>query len=189
MKTSLNLSQSARTEPKSDIYVKSINNIISSSAPRTIEKVEELLENNGYYGRAKVRKVPTKNYRETAIKVEVYLPDSIITYNWPFETYYNLSKVDFGKRTRPRVIKKNEALIKCMYFFLIQNYRISNNLEAVAEIGHLYMGWATKEEYIHMIRFLIKAGLFRDGWFALKSKQDVLEVYNNLFDYNYYLKI
>lgn len=170
-----------------DVYKKSINNIIVSSCPKSIEKLEELLDKNGYYGRYKVVRHYAKNIKELAIKIEVYLPDSVHTYTWPLDTHYNLTKCDFGKRKKPRVIVKDNALIKCMYFFLIDRYNISNNLEVVAQIGHLKMGWATKERYIQMIKFLAKTNLFKDGWFVLKSYNDVKEVYENLYDYNYFI--
>lgn len=169
-----------------DVYCKSINNIVISNSPKTISSLHSMLEDNGYYGRFKIDKIDVKRSRDVCVKISLYLPDSAYSYLWPYSTYYNLSDYSFGKRSRPRVIQPNIKLIKCMYFFLTTGYNISNNLETVAKIGNLHMGWATKEEYVHMIIFLVKAGLFNNGAFVLKSVNDVNEVYENLFDYNYF---
>lgn len=173
-------------EPKCDLYKISINSIVSSSVPTSVPKLEELLDDNGYYGRYRIDSTPTKNFKNNYVKVDVYLPDSVFNYVWPLNGYYSIADRDFVKRKKPRVIKNNENILYCMYYFLCHNYRIVNSIEPIAELMTLQMGRATRKEYIDIIKFLAKEGFFKDGWFALKHQTDVKEVYENLFDFNYF---
>lgn len=171
---------------KNDVFEKSINNLVLCNNPRTIREFSDLLSDNGYFGRFTVEKVNLPKSQDVCIKAHVYLPDSIFTYQWPFQTYYNLTTRSFGTRKFPAIVKKERKLLKCMYFFLLERYNLSNNIEVVAELGSLTMGWSTKKEYIQLIMFLSKAGLFSRGWFVLKSEIDIQEVYDNLFNPVYF---
>jgi hypothetical protein len=173
-------------EIKSDVYEKPINSLVFCNNPLTIKELDDLLSDNGYFGRFKITKINLPKSQDVCVKVSVYLPDSVFTYDWPFDTYYNLTTRSLGTRKIPAIIKKEVKLLKCMYFFLLEGYNLSNNIEAVAEIGSLSMGWATKKEYVQLIMFLSKAGFFRKGWFVLKSKDDVSEIYENLFSPTYF---
>jgi len=191
MKNSLNQSRYILTdeedfEPKCDLYKISINSIVSSSLPATVPKLEELLDDNGYYGRFNIESTPTKNFKNNYVRVNVYLPDSVCNYVWPLNGYYSIADSDFVKRKKPRIIKNNENILNCMYFFLKYNYRIVNSIEIIAELMTLQMGRATKKEYIDIIKLLAKERFFKDGWFSLKHPTDAKEVYENLFDYNYF---
>jgi hypothetical protein len=171
---------------KSDIYKVSLNDLIISSTPKSIKALEEILDDNGYYGRYRIITCKAPKSNDLCIKIEVYLPDSIYHYVWPYNTHYNLSTRSFGKRTKPAVINNKKILMKCMGFFNMFSYIITGKIDPIAEIAHLYMGWATKAEYIKMITFLCKVGLFNNGEFCLKTVMDSKEVHDNLFDPTYY---
>jgi hypothetical protein len=186
--TKINKEQFADTETtKSDLFKVSINTLVTSSRPNSVEELSALLDDNGYYGRYTLDKKSVGSLKNPCVKVIVYLPDSVFTYEWPYLTYYDLSENKFGKRKKPRVIQNNWKLYKCMSFFLVEGFIIDNNLELIASAGSKLMGWATKDEYIKMIQFLLKVGLFKDGIFVLKTLDDLTEVHDNLFDYNYFL--
>jgi hypothetical protein len=154
--------------------------------PKDEEALANLLDKNGYYGRHTIERYAGPSYKDICVKIKIYLPNSIFTYQWPYGAYYNLTQDSFSKRKKPSVVQNNFKLIKCMYFFTRSGIIVENDIEKVAELGSLYMGWAKKEEYFAMIRFLMKARFFNNGRFVLKT-EDVLEVHDNLFDFKYYI--
>ncbi len=168
-----------------DLYSISINSLVLSKTFHSIEELKDLLESKGYYGRIKVKKVDTVAKDDVRIKLEVYLPDSIVSYEWPFSSTYSLKKAAILKRKRPSAIKNNWKLLKCMYFLLKADY-VLEDLDSAAQDGYIVMGWATKKEYVEMLRFLVKCNLIREGKFVLKTEQDVKEVYENLFDHVFF---
>jgi hypothetical protein len=180
--------------PKNDQYIISLNELLITNNPKSIKDVEDLLDDNGYYGRNKVYPINIKTPKETsyfkknqAIRIQIYLVDSKVHYTWPYDTYYDIANKSFGKRRKPGVIRDDFRLAKCMYFFATTGCMITGNLDKVAELGSLMMGWANKSEYKKMITFLCQADLFHNGEFRLKSHIDVYEYKNNMFDYNYFI--
>lgn len=171
-------------EIKSDVYYKSINLLVVSNAPITIQKLKTILDDNGYYGRNEIIKVSSGS--DILIKVRVYLPCSVLYYEWPFGCYYNLSKRVFGPRKKPRSLINSFKLLKCMMFFLRLDCNISGKIEPVAKIASLKMGFATQVEYSQNIKFLAQSGFFKDGWFLIKDFKEVIEVHENLYDPSYY---
>lgn len=171
---------------KSDVYSISLNSLIFGNAPKTIPLLSKLLEDSGYYGRFKIQQITSPNYKDIFINIEVYLPDSVYSYLWPFKTHFNLTTQSFGKRRSPIILKNSFKLIKCMSFFVNCDINMSEGVERVSVFGNALMGWATKEEYMKMILFLIKAGLFRNGKFVIKTDEDAIEIHANLFDYTYF---
>jgi len=171
---------------RSDEYSISINSLVFTSNLRTAHEFQECLYDHGYYGRAEVSRIHTKNFQEVFVKAEVYLPDSCFTYTWPLFTHFDLASKSFGKRKKPRVLSNEFRLKKCLTFFSLNKIPLGNNIEAVAETAAKYFGWATKDDYVKMIHFLIRAGLFHNGNFLMKDIKDLNEVYSNLFDANYF---
>jgi hypothetical protein len=176
-------------------YIISLNELLISNDPKSISETADLLNNNGYLGRHEIllhEKDGTLNKNRydsniSRIKISVRLLDSNIDYIWPYNTYYDWETRRFGKRRKPAVIRNDFRLSKCMYFFVTTGCMITGNLDKVAELGSLMMGWADKSEYKKMIIFLIQADLFHKGEFKLKSHIDVYEYYNNMFDYHYFV--
>jgi len=173
------------SSPTNDTYSLSINSIVLSRIFSSIEELKEALESSGYYGRVEVRKVSDGKSKDCLVKIKVYLPDSKVSYEWPFMASYSLNKGCITKRKRPAAIKNNWKLLKCMYFLFRHDYKIED-LDSAANDGYLIMGWATKKEYVELLRFLIKHELVWDGKLILKSAMDVRELYENLFDHTFY---
>lgn len=169
----------------SDQFQVSLNELIFSYNPNSIDQIKKILDENGYYGRHQVYTVNVNKSTDVCIKIRIYLVDSCYYYTWPFLTHYNLTRKCFGKRKIPALIKNDFKISKCMYFFTTFRYIITGKIDPIAEIAHLYMGWATKNEYIKIITYLSTNGFFKDGDFCLKSAIDVHEVHKNLFDANY----
>lgn len=172
---------------KSDVFVTSINGLVAFHSPRTIEAFSDLLSNNGYYGRFEIVRVSGASYRDLAVKVRVYLPNSVYSYEWPYLTYYSLTTNKFGKRKKPKGIRKESVMIKSMAYFLCYDNSMHTDVEAMAEAGYRIMGWATKAEYVNMTILFVQAGLFSKGVFVLKHEDDMMEVLHNLFSYSYFM--
>jgi len=174
-------------EFKSDVYSKSINQLVTTYNPKTVDELSELLDDNGYYGRFEIVRVATKFYREVCVKVNVYLPDSIHTYEWPYMSHYNLTLRKFSKRPKPRMFKEDFRLMKCLYFFLLYKWPIDSSFEHIANLGFKCMGWATQSDYLSLTVILHKIGFFNRGEFVIKSEEDLIEVKENLFSYSYFM--
>ena len=170
---------------KSDYYSISINSLLLAANPKSIAKVENLLDDNGYYGRYRIVRESVPVFA-ICIKIEVYLPESLNTYKWPFKTYYNLSTNSFGKRRIPRVIKNTFRFNKIMLFLALCDLDLSSGVDRLALSGSKIMGWANKDDYVKTIMFFIKCGMFVNSKFCIKTEQDVVEVQSNLFDPNYF---
>jgi hypothetical protein len=170
---------------KSDIYSISLNSLLLGSYPKNTIRIQELLDDSGYYGRSKIIRAPSVN-KDILINIEVYLPDSVYSYVWPYKTTYNVTSNSFGKRRTPSVIKNSFRFNKIMMFLSLCGVGMSTGVDDLALLGSKFMGWATKDDYAKTILFFVKCNMFRDRMFCLKTKEDVTEVQNNLFDANYF---
>jgi len=169
-----------------DVYTISINSLVFSKTPKTVKQLEDVLNSNGYYGRFRIDRQYVKNSQDIYVKVKVYLPDSCCFYSWPLFGNYNLTSKCFTKRKKPSVLNNQFKLKKCLQFFAINKYKINTSIEEVADIASKYFGWATKSDYVKIMKLLIESDLIINGKFIIKSEKDIPEVFDNLLDANYF---
>lgn len=173
---------------KSDKYSIPINTIISLYRPETVIELKSLLDDNGYYGRHKIKKKYSKIRGDSIIHIEIYLPNSIHTYNWPFKTMYNLT---IGNLVRKINLKNIPAIPFVMNYLSSNKMKIKSIPELPSQLLKPYnsndLGY-----YQYIVTTLVHAGLFgfnkkKELVFVLKNTEDVKEVYENLFNQDNYL--
>ena len=81
-------------EFKSDKFEVSLNEILfSRSYKPSVNSVSKLLDANGYFGRYKIETIDNRKFgTDILIRVHVYLYDSVYTYTWPYNTFFDLDK-------------------------------------------------------------------------------------------------
>jgi len=81
------------TEPEqiiyNDQYKLSLYSIVSKYRPTSSKQMQELLDSNGYYARAKVREVYSDGHRMFQFRIRVSMIWSNYTYHWPFKGVYS----------------------------------------------------------------------------------------------------
>ena len=180
-------------ESKSDAYSMSINSIILLYKPTTIPGLSKLLDDNGYYGRYTILKKVTKNYGDTIINIEVYLPNSGFSYLWPFRTLYNMTVGRLLKKVR---LKKIPAIPYVMSYLSNQAALITKfQMTTIDDLPNQLMKAYNSRDYSYyqyIVSTMIHAGLFKITTtkriiFRLKNAEDIKEVNDNLFNPDNYL--
>jgi hypothetical protein len=205
-------------EFKSDKYEVSVNELLFTKRYKpSASSVESLLSNNGYYGRVEIESITDKKFgTDVLVKVHIFLFDSVFTYTWPYQTFFNLDKKVFGNtRKLPRgILNDRNIFITCCKNIAgmftpknrlegIPTFSDLNSLLAMEEISKRQAGldlwpeiicrhhesWNLVNYYQKLIPFLCRVGLMSNNRFKIKSKQDAEEVCMNLFDVNYWYNI
>lgn len=86
-----------------DRYTLPIHILIDAYNPLDIARLKEILDDRGYYGRYKIIEIKDYKLNATKLKIEVYMPDSCITYSWPYENFYILGKGLAKKRLKNKI--------------------------------------------------------------------------------------
>ena len=175
-------------EIKSDSFSISINSIILLYKPSTIVALNKLLDNNGYFGRYKIRKKVSRRLGETIINIEVYLPNSRTSYLWPFRTLYNMTIGALVKKVR---LKKTPALIYIMHQLACYHSKIESIDSLPDKLMKDNMSF-DRDYYQYMVTTLLHAGLITENknkilLYKLKTEEDIEEVHSNLFITSNYL--
>lgn len=163
-----------------DQYKISIRDIILNNSFTGPSSLSSLLDANGYYGRHKIRNVVAKNKSLHNYVIDVYLPNSGITYNWPFKSSYDMSE---RRINRSRLFKYEH-----------HSPSMSTIMHHILNTGQVFneLGWDTIwplvqryqfNSYIHTIRVIetLKLyGIISDNKLILKDPMDIKELYDNL---------
>lgn len=205
-------------EFKSDKYEVSLNELLFSRTYKpSVSSVSVLLDNNGYFGRYKIETLTNKKFgTDVLIKVHVYLIDSVYTYTWPYNTFFNIDNKTFGhNRKAPRGILTDKSMLSYVFtlFSTIfarrnKNYKPSivfqtycdECLRVIQQHKLPLSDWPRTICNIHqtsehrpylekVIPFLVKVGLIYNNKFRLHSVEEAKEVCENLFDIDYWYNI
>jgi hypothetical protein len=205
-------------EFKSDKFEVSLNEILfSRSYKPSVNSVSKLLDANGYFGRYKIETIDNRKFgTDILIRVHVYLYDSVYTYTWPYNTFFDLDKKMFGHNRRvPRGFLSDKSMLS--YFFTLfstifkrrdKNYKPSILFERHCDECYKVIvdsklplndwpfvickihGTSSHKPYLEkIIPFFVKVGLISNNRFKLNNVQDANEVCKNLFDINYWHNI
>ncbi len=175
-------------DSKSDLFRVSINDLVESKFPSDVKDLSTILDDNGYYGRHQIRRMEGPSYKDICVKVRVYMPYSVFTYEWPYGSYYNLTAKCFGKRSMPKALSMSQDVhfrAMCLYFIHRKDPII--DIETTATNGANW-GGGLKHQYVHLIRLFFRLGFIKNNTFCIKSGEDMYEVMCNLFDRSYFFK-
>jgi hypothetical protein len=201
-------------EFKSDKYSVSINELMFSRRYRpNIAAVSTLLDDNGYFGRYRIESIKDKKFpSDTLIIIHVYLCDSLYTYSWPLNTFFNLNKKLFGhNRKIPRGVFNNAFMFSNCVMFLstmftprsmfkdisLYDANCINCLRIIEEGDYGVESWAfiisnyikasgQRPFYEKILPYLCRIGLISNNKFIIVGKEDPQEICDNLFDINYW---
>jgi hypothetical protein len=203
---------------KSDKYEVSLNELFFSRTYNpSVNSVSRLLDNNGYFGRYKIETLTNRKFgTDVLIRVHVYLIDSVFTYTWPYNTFFNIDNKSFGhNRKAPRGVLSDKSMLSYVFTLLSsifsrrgKTYKPSMIFESHCDeclrvIQHYKLplsdwpyticnihGTAAHRPYLEkVIPFLVKVGLISNNKFKLNSIDDAEEVCENLFDIDYWYNI
>lgn len=205
-------------EFKSDKFKVSLNELMfSRTYSPSINSIHKLLDDNGYFGRYKIETIDNRKFgTDILIRVHVYLFDSVYTYVWPYSTFFNIDKRNFGHNRRtPRGILTDKSMLGYVFTLLAsifkkrtKNYSPSILFEkhcdacfqTIVESKISIHDWpfvickihdtrAHKPYLEKAIPFLAKVGLISNNKFKLTTVDDAHEVFKNLFDIDYWHNI
>lgn len=130
------------------------------------------LDDNGYAGRNHVIRIHRFGFKTDEYRVKIYLPDSRLTYLWPWKTNYS-----------PYANNKNiEAILKTLpentYNLVKELYSTNSKAE---EIMSRYV--LDKKTGLLYRNFLKDSKLVRNRSPVLLTKYDAIEIASNLFKY------
>ena len=170
-------------EIKSDEYSVSINSLVILHKPKNINALSKLLDNNGYFGRYKILRRLTKKIGDTIVNIEVYLPNSLCSYIWPFETVYNLKTNKLVKRIALKSIRRGIWNSMMITMTIDDGPAHKLELKTLQDLPRqMPNNYGLSIDQLHyLVRIMAQAGLFgidknNKLYFKLKYKQ---EDYNN----------
>lgn len=205
-------------EFKSDKYEVSLNELLFSRTYNpSVNSISKLLDNNGYFGRYKIETLTNRKFgTDVLIKVHVYLIDSVYTYTWPYNTFFNLDKKSFGhSRKAPRGVLTDKSMLSYVFtlFSTIfakrgKTYKPSMVFETYCDeclrviqqhklplsdwprtICNIHQTNAHRPYLEKAIPFLVKVGLLSNNKFRLNNAYEAEELSDNLFDIDYWYNI
>lgn len=161
-----------------DIYQKSIYEIVMENKVDTEEKFSNLLDNVGYYGRNKIVQIQNRPFQSRLFKVEIYLPNSILYYQWPANGGYSFLTREIHYFKRRRVLPMNFEPYFLRYLGAEQFFNLSDvpsnkifELSIKADVRY------KKTERI--FKWLYNNKFYRNGKCLLKP-YDGREIFGNL---------
>lgn len=170
-----------------DKYRISIPKLLYSKNIDTRKELQDLLNDNGYYGRAVVHTKREYGHPTNKLYVKVELIASNYIYKWPFNSYYDTreKKVDFVK-TKIKVTPQLRTGMRTIVMTKAQNklYNINDDGICLDSMLHVYGNMAAATRGL-VVKQLMQLRLLNEGKLVLKSLDDVDELYYNQFDQTY----
>jgi hypothetical protein len=165
----------------SDEFSKSIPDIVLMSNFKNMGEFASRLDENGYYGRYNIKlAMGNKKHTYDNYIVNVYLPDSVFSYTWPYKSAFNI--------TEKRILKSKQAK-----FYKAAFTRLVWYLQDLPEpIEELNLGISYDIAVATTINFdiiqpmlvgMFQDGLIKDGKTIIKSGIDAVEIYENQYSY------
>jgi hypothetical protein len=165
-----------------DVYKIPIRDVILNNSFNGIAQLSDLLDSNGYYGRHQIRQSVAKGKSNNNYVIQVYLPNSSITYSWPFKSTFDMNE----KRINKSRLFKWEHHSPTMCTMMLH----------ILDTGQVFeeYGWHTiwpivkkyhMNSYIHTIDVIKTLKLYeiiKDGKLILKEGIDIKEMYENLLE-------
>lgn len=164
----------------SDSFSKSIPDIVLMSNFKNMGEFANRLDENGYYGRYDIKLALGKKHDYNNYVVNVYLPDSIYTYTWPYKSSFNIKE--------KRIVRNGQAkFYKAAFTRLV--WHLQDLPDPITEI-HLGVAYdiatATKINFDliqPMLVGMFQDGLIKNGKTIIKSGIDAVEIYENQYSY------
>jgi hypothetical protein len=158
-----------------DQYKFSINNLFTRFKPTNLAQAAEILNTNGYYGRHTILPVSSLGKPINCLKVDVYLPESNVTFRWPYDNAYNMDTGKFLKKLSYRPTS-------LIYMSMVRIMECASEVDMrdPFSIQMLFQGYYGK--LITGAVHLVIENFVKDGKFIFNSEYDIKEVYENCFD-------
>lgn len=154
-----------------DSYRMSIPDLFKKHKPRTMPQMQAILNENGYMGRSKVRRLYKDScYPLNDYLIEVELIWGKVKYNWPCGGTYSLDfyRVDRGKRD-VALPANASAIVEAMYkYFTVGSHSINRKLGIpIADVELV-------------VSHLEEVGIIRGGDLKIVHDLELKEVIGNL---------
>jgi len=170
-----------------DKYRISIPKLLFSNRINSRKEMQDLLNDNGYYGRAVVFSKREYGHPTNKLYVKIDLIESNYIYKWPFNSYYDTreKKVDFVK-PKIKVTPQLRSGMRTIVMAKAQNklYNINDDSISFDSMLHVYGNMAAATRSL-VIKQLMQLRLLNEEKLILKSLDDVDELYYNQFDQTY----
>ena len=150
-----------------DRFKKSLFNIIYENNIESILHFKNLLDSSGYFGRYDIIQLRRHGGMSDKMKLQIYLPDSIMYYMWPFKTFLILGNYDNLKVVQKKIPPNVFELVKNAYKYNINFEDLYNN----------FMSSKNRKKYLE---FLEEYRILDKKYPIIKTKHDALELASNI---------
>lgn len=164
----------------SDIFSKSIVDILLMNSYNNVSDISKLLDDNGYYGRHRIKLAIDKKHSYDNYVFNIYMPDSVFNYSWPYKSSFNVKE----KRVISFKGNKyyNHQFTGLMYHLFSKNITV-NSLELLEMHRIAVDTRISLQSVLPMITTMFKDSLIKNGKVLLKSDLDILELFENRYSY------